>query len=42
MEITCAECGCLVDHGVVVKRCEDYPNCCCQHLPVGETKKAEA
>jgi hypothetical protein len=33
MEIMCAECGCVVDRGTVVERCED-PDCCCAHLPV--------
>jgi hypothetical protein len=33
MEITCADCGCLVDRGVVVQACERYPGCCCGELP---------
>jgi hypothetical protein len=32
MEMRCAECGCLVDAGRVVKRCDD-PDCCCRDLP---------
>jgi hypothetical protein len=34
MEITCAECGCRVDGGVIVKPCEKHPSCCCHDLPV--------
>jgi hypothetical protein len=34
MKIECAECGCLVDRGVVVRRC-DRPDCCCADLPDG-------
>ncbi len=37
MEITCAECGCLVDQGVIVMPCANHPDCCCQDLPVGKT-----
>jgi hypothetical protein len=33
VEIACADCGCVVDSGVVVARC-DAPDCCCAHLPV--------
>jgi len=33
MEITCADCGCLVDRGIVVRPCERYPRCCCDQLP---------
>ena len=33
MEITCADCGCLVDRGVVIVACAAYPNCCCTELP---------
>lgn len=33
MEITCADCGCLVERGVVVTPCDRYPTCCCVHLP---------
>ena len=32
MEMRCAECGCLVDAGKVVERCDD-PDCCCHNLP---------
>jgi hypothetical protein len=32
MEIRCAECGCLVDAGEVVERCENS-RCCCRELP---------
>jgi hypothetical protein len=32
MEVSCAECGCLVDSGEVVKRCRQ-PGCCCKDLP---------
>ena len=33
MEIACADCGCLVERGVVVTPCARYPACCCAHLP---------
>ncbi len=39
MEITCAECGCLVDHGVIITRCDKYPACCCHDLPVREPEE---
>lgn len=32
MEIECADCGCVVDRGVVLDRCDDA-RCCCRHLP---------
>lgn len=32
MEIICAECGCLVDRGEVIRRC-DTQDCCCKDLP---------
>ena len=32
VQIECAECGCLVDRGVVVRRC-DSTDCCCAGLP---------
>ena len=34
MEITCADCGCLVDRGVIVIPCDQHPGCCCGELPV--------
>ena len=34
MAITCAECGCLVDRGVIVTPCDAYPECCCTDLPL--------
>jgi hypothetical protein len=36
MEITCADCGCLVDRGVIIQRCETHPDCCCHELRVRE------
>jgi len=39
MEITCAECGCRVESGVIIERCEEHPSCCCRHLPVGGTEE---
>jgi hypothetical protein len=30
--ITCADCGCVVERGVVLVRCAD-PECCCRDLP---------
>jgi hypothetical protein len=35
MVIACADCGCIVDRGVIVERCGSYPRCCCGALPVG-------
>ena len=32
MEMTCTECGCLVDRGEVVRRCSTE-ECCCRDLP---------
>lgn len=32
MKVACAECGCLVDRGVVVVAC-GATNCCCSDLP---------
>ena len=32
VEIRGADCGCLVERGVVVERCEN-PDCCCRDLP---------
>ena len=37
MEITCAECGCLVDRGARVIPCETA-ECCCRDLPIRETE----
>jgi hypothetical protein len=34
MEITRADCGCLVDRGVFVRRCDRHPDCCCRDLKV--------
>jgi hypothetical protein len=34
MEIACADCGCVVDRGVVVAPCPRNPDCCCQGLSV--------
>ena len=34
MEITCADCGCRVDRGVIVEPCERHPECCYRDLPV--------
>ena len=33
MEMVCAGCGCVVDSGVVVRRCGNA-KCCCKDLPV--------
>jgi len=33
MEIACADCGCLVDRGMVIRPCDRYPSCCCGELP---------
>jgi hypothetical protein len=32
MEMGCADCGCVVEQGAVVKPCENYPECCCSEL----------
>jgi hypothetical protein len=32
MEIDCADCGCRVDQGEVIERCQTE-ECCCQDLP---------
>ena len=36
MQVTSADCGCLVDRGVVLRPCDKHPNCCCGELEVGE------
>ena len=36
MEIRCADCGCVVDRGVILERCASHPGCCCGDLPVRE------
>ena len=33
VEIKCADCGCVVDLGIVIVAC-GKPGCCCEHLPV--------
>jgi hypothetical protein len=38
MEITCADCGCRVDRGTIVERCEKQPGCCCDDLPLREAE----
>jgi hypothetical protein len=40
MVIACAECGCVVDHGVIVEGCETHPDCCCRDLPVREPEES--
>ncbi len=32
MRFECADCGCIVDRGVVVATC-DVADCCCRDLP---------
>lgn len=34
MEMTCADCGCLVDRGVIIRPCDEHPDCCCRDLAV--------
>jgi hypothetical protein len=41
MRIECAECGCLVDHGVVVEPCHGS-ECCCLELPRAVEAKRDA
>jgi hypothetical protein len=33
MTMGCADCGCLVDHGIRIEVCGD-PSCCCRELPI--------
>jgi hypothetical protein len=43
MEISCADCGCVVDEGVVLTPCQKYPSCCCGQLPIkGSTPRTDA
>lgn len=30
----CADCGCVVNRGVIVRACDQYPDCCCRELSV--------
>ena len=39
MEITCADCGCRVDRGVIIERCDRHPECCCRDLTVREAEQ---
>lgn len=39
MEIVCAECGCLVERGVIIKPCEQHPGCCCVDLRVRQSEE---
>jgi len=39
MKLVCADCGCLVEKGLVHERCTD-PTCCCVALP--SVRKASA
>ena len=32
MQIACAECGCVVDRGIIVEPCAKHPDCCCSQL----------
>ena len=41
VELACADCGCLVDTGVVLIPCS-RPDCCCIHLPAVEPMEAMA
>ena len=34
MEMMCADCGCAVRRGVIVRACEQNPDCCCEDLAV--------
>jgi hypothetical protein len=34
VEIFCADCGCVVDRGVIVQPCNRHRGCCCGELPV--------
>jgi hypothetical protein len=37
MEMACADCGCVVERGVIVRRCDRYPACCCEELALAST-----
>jgi hypothetical protein len=41
MQIYCADCGCLVDHGTRLISCESS-ECCCLDLPIAEPMAAMA
>lgn len=34
MAMGCAECGCVVNRGVIVGACDRHPGCCCRDLAV--------
>ena len=38
MEMGCAECGCVVDRGVIVRACKRHPDCCCRDVPASPTR----
>jgi hypothetical protein len=40
VQITSAECGCIVDRSVILVGCELLPSCCCQDLFVSESEKS--
>ena len=39
--MTCADCGCLVDRGVIITWCDGHPDCCCAELPVKPASDTE-
>jgi hypothetical protein len=42
MELTCANCGCRVDRGVLVTPCDRYPDCCCADLTTAHADNSES
>jgi hypothetical protein len=40
MNVTCAECGCVGDRGVIIEACEKYPRCCCESLRTREVQES--
>ena len=40
MQVTCADCGCLVDRGEILEPCDKHPDCCCRELDVSEPAPA--
>lgn len=40
MRIACADCGCVVDRGLILERCDKHPDCCCADLDGRESAEA--
>lgn len=41
MQIACADCGCIVDHGLITEPCAQYPGCCCAGLVLASVDDAQ-